>query len=130
MDENMTATPEKSHVGGVDQIREIILGDSLSDIQAELESLKKQINELRRTIGTVKDEADAFSKSFHVNATEKFEKARQSVEEQQKNFETSMSNMMKTIKTQLKKLEENKVDKSKIGQVFMEWGQKINELQS
>lgn len=134
MDENTTTVQKEQlnvqEAGGVDQIREIIVGDHLRAIQAELENLQKQINDLRGTLGSFKDEADAFNENFQASTSEEFEKTKQTVEEQQKNIEASMGNMMKTIRAQLKKLEETKVDKSKIGQVFMEWGQKMNELQS
>ncbi|MBN1466898.1 hypothetical protein JXA02_14185 [candidate division KSB1 bacterium] len=129
MDEKIKATPENK-VSGVDQIREIIVGDYLRDVHAELASLQKQITELRRTLSGFKEEADSLSQNLQAITVGELKKAKETVEEQQKNFETSMNNMIKTVKTQLKKLEENKVDKSKIGQVFMEWGQKINELQS
>lgn len=134
MEENNTSTQQEAmpleETGGVDQIREIIVGDNLRAIQAELENLQKQINNLRGTLGSFKDEADAFNENFKQSTSSEIEKAKQSAEEQQKNIESSMADMMKTIKAQLKKLEENKVDKSKIGQVFIEWGQKMNELQS
>ncbi len=134
MEENTNSTeqeriPLKSS-GGVDQIREIIVGEHLRSIQAGLENLQKQINDLRGTLGSFKEEADAFNENFQHSTSEEIEKAKQTAEEQKKNIESSMAEMMKTIKLQLKKLEENKVDKSKIGQVFMEWGQKMNELQS
>ncbi len=132
MEENTTSQQEAipfDGSGGVDQIREIIVGEHLKAIQAELENLQKQIDVLRNTLGSFKDEADSFNENFKQSTSEEIEKAKQSAEEQQKNIESSMAGMIKTIKQQLKKLEENKVDKSKIGQVFMEWGQKINELQ-
>ena len=117
-------------IGGLDQIREIIVGDDLRSIQAALKNIQEQINDLNSTLGSFKDEADAFNDNFQASTSSEFEKAKQSAEEKQKNIEVSMGSMMKTIKAQLKKLEANKVDKSKIGQVFMEWGQKINEMQS
>ena len=115
--------------GGVEQIREIIVGDDLRSIQAALKDLKKQINDLKKTLGSFKDDADEFNENFQASTSEEIKKAKESAAKQKKDIEDSMGNMMKNIRAQLKKLDENKVDKSKIGQVFMEWGQKMNELQ-
>lgn len=134
MDGNAKAAKEAvgntEEIGGLDRIREIIVGEHVRAIQAELKDLQKQIDALRSTLGSFRDEADAFNENFQQSTSKEIEKAKHSAEEQKKNIEDSMANMMKTIKAQLKKLEETKVDKSKIGQVFMEWGQKMNELQS
>jgi len=124
------ATVEPVQEDNLAQIRDIIVGEDLRKIQAAIKDIRSQIKELKKTLNIFKDEADSFSANFQQSTSEEFQKTQKSVQTTQKNIESSMADMMKTIKAQLNKLEENKVDKSKIGQVFLEWGQKINEMQS
>ena len=79
MEENTTVTQQEAipfdGKGGVDQIREIIVGENLRAIQVELENLQKQIDKLAKTLGSFKEEADAFNDNFQQSTSEEFEKA-------------------------------------------------------
>ena len=126
-------TNPKVGTGGkeaLDQIRDIIFGDSLLKIQTELENLRKQIKDLEKSIGNIKNEGAEMTKELRAGTIEEIQKVNESAKERQDKIQASMNSLAKTVKSQLKKLDETKVDKSKIGQVFMEWGQKMNELQS
>lgn len=116
-------------LGGIEQIREIVVGENLRAIQASIEHLQSQIDTLKHSLGSFRDEADEFNKNFQQSTSEEFEKTQEELQKKHQSVENSIAELMNTLKLQIKRLDENKVDKSRIGQVFMEWGMKMKDLQ-
>ncbi len=127
--ENVQVEDSTEQNGGIEQIREIVVGENLRAIQASIEHLQSQINELKGSLGSFRDEADEFNKNFQQSTSQEFEKTQQELQQKHKTVENSIAELMNTLKLQIKRLDENKVDKSRIGQVFMEWGMKMKDLQ-
>ena len=112
-----TATDNSKN--SIDQIRDIIFGDEILQLQKDIQQLKQEYKNMNLKITALENkynEAIAENAKIHHNANT-------NIKEIQKQIERTKSELAQKIK----KLSESKVDKGQIGQAFIEWGQKVKE---
>ena len=103
------------------QVRELLFGEALRKVEARLDSLKKENDDLRKLL---KDTEDKLAQATNaLRDTVKSER-----EADGKKLADQLTDLDRTLSQKIKSLDENKVDRSQIGQAFMEWGNKIRQI--
>lgn len=124
MEEKNNPTDQNS-IDGIDQIREIILGEQILNWDARFKKLEQTLKDLDKNL-----------ESKFSSLTKTIEKTNESLSKAAASSKTDLAaeskelaNQLKKLKTELGKkidhLTENKVDKDSIGEVFIQWGQKV-----
>jgi UbiD family decarboxylase len=112
----------KQSVGGLKEIREIILGEALNSIQKQLDDLKGENKTLKNHLKQ--------NENNITNAVNKIEelgsKTSNSVSEQKKTNDT-IEALKKDFDKKLNELKISKIGKNQIGQAFIEWGMKVKQ---
>ncbi len=117
-----TAAPVADSLG---QIREIILGEFMraSDahfrkMQASFDAFKQEtdarLSELEERISFVKEDGEVSKGSLQ-----------EALDTSQAEFEKQVKELGSKLKNDIKTLHEDKVDKSSIGEVFIQWGEQV-----
>jgi chromosome segregation ATPase len=106
----------------IDQIRELIFGDQTIEFRQQIKALQEECQALQREITQLKQQnvesAELMSKSIsRLNLAESADKQINDLLEQ---FKTELNH-------RLTDLDSRKVDKSQIGEVFIEWGMKVKQ---
>lgn len=112
----------KQSGGGLKEIREIIFGEALSNLQTQIDELKSENKSLKEQL---KIHENNISKSA-VQIDDLTNKNKNSDNEQKKTNE-----YVESIKTdfeeKIKELKLTKIGKNQIGQAFIEWGMKVKQ---
>jgi uncharacterized protein YeeX (DUF496 family) len=115
----------KQSPGGLKEIREIIFGEALNNLQIQINELKK---ENKNFSDQVKLHENNISKSLslidelaskHKYSNSEHSKLNEIVEKMQSDFEAK-----------IKDLKVTKIGKNQIGQAFIEWGMKVKQDES
>lgn len=119
---NKKSNGNKQSPGGIKEVREIIFGDYLNNMQVQIDELKKENKDLKQQlkaaennllnsdnlIGELKGKvSDCFSDN------DKLEKYLKKVES--------------SILQKIKEIDSAKIDKNQIGQAFIEWGTRVKQ---
>jgi len=106
----------------IDKIREIIFGDEIKTLHDRIIELKSAVDEIKKHLTTIEQKqaelANHISNNEHglTDSQIELESIRHSVEK-----------VKDEINSKIKKLTEQKVDKTEIGQAFIEWGMKVKQ---
>lgn len=111
-----------SSTGSIDQIREIIFGDQMVDFERQLKELKKECNHLKNRINDLEKKHADFDQAMAENN----EKQKTTTSDQQQIHEI-IEQLKKEFDRKVAELKDSKVDKSQIGQAFIEWGMKVKQ---
>ena len=103
------------------QVRELLFGEVFRQIDARLEALKTENDQLRKLLKETED------KLVQLNST-LANTIKNEREADTKRFNEQLAEQNKNLSQKIKTLEENKVDRSQIGQAFMEWGAKVQQI--
>ena len=108
-----------SPVGSIDQIREIIFGDQMIELKKQIDDLKKKCQELSNKITGLEKKQTKLDQQMTEDS------------EQKKSTQLDQQQVIEQLKQEfdqkIAELNHVKVDKSQIGQAFIEWGMKVKE---
>jgi predicted RNase H-like nuclease (RuvC/YqgF family) len=106
----------------IQQIREIIFGDQITDLEMQVKDLKKECNHLKNRINDFEKKQADFDQAMAEN-NEK-QKATTSDQHQIHDF---IEQLKKEFDRRISEVNDAKVDKSQIGQAFIDWGMKVKQ---
>ncbi len=128
MSEKKEKHPEEtisSPLGSLDQIRDIILGE-------HIEEWEKQFARLDASIAKLRNDTSAQFKEVQVKLNENANQAQDETGKLAEKSEQSVTELRALLKKfhhelgqRIEELDENKVDKDSIGEVFIQWGQRV-----
>jgi chromosome segregation ATPase len=108
--------------GSIEQIREIIFGDQMIEFDRQIKELKKECTQFKNKINDL-EKKDA---EFDQLMAETKEKQKASASDQQQIHEI-IEQLKKEFDQKIAELKDAKVDKSQIGQAFIDWGMKVKQ---
>ncbi|MBI1932323.1 MAG: hypothetical protein HYS24_07270 [Ignavibacteriales bacterium] len=117
-----TENEKPNTLGGLKQIREIIFGEYLDNLQ-------NQINQLRDENKNLKQQVSLHDKNLEKASSQisdLFSKSKNSDTNIQKSSE-ELYKIKTELESKIKELKLTKIDKNQIGQVFIEWGMKVKQ---
>jgi len=112
--DKLAALSEQTNSDSIQRIREIIFGEYIHSWENNFKRLEKKIGDLNKKIDTIHAEL----KSESVGRVEELSQSKKELKSEIKKLQTEMTN-------KLKKLDDSKVDKDSIGEVFIQWGQQV-----
>ncbi len=107
------------------QIREIILGEYIRNSEKNLKKLKSAIEQLSRDVNVRLDRLEQSISHVQKEGEVSKEVLQQELQKQRQSIEKDLKDTRDRIKNELQNLQESKVDKSAIGEVFIQWGQQV-----
>ncbi|MCB0749923.1 MAG: hypothetical protein KDC52_00465 [Ignavibacteriae bacterium] len=110
------------NLGGLKQIREIIFGEAQISLQAQIDELKQENNNLRQLLNQQEKNINKAS----TNIEDLKSKAKSSDTTQSKTNE-DIEKLKADFEAKIKELKLSKIDKNHIGQAFIEWGMKVKQ---
>ncbi|MCI0514333.1 hypothetical protein L0128_14045 [candidate division KSB1 bacterium] len=113
-----TKTPN----GSIEQIREIIFGDLIVRFEGLFNELKMECQRLEQRIAALEQQGANLDQSLNHNLDHS-----QTLAADQQKIRASIESLEKDLRQQLARIEENKVDKTQIGQAFIDWGMKVKQ---
>lgn len=119
---NNKANNKKQSPGGIKEVREIIFGDFLSNLQEQINELKAENKDLKANL--LKKEKD-LEKAFN-----NIERLKDEIAEAKKEhfaLHQEVKNSNSNISNKISSLESTKIDKNQIGQAFIEWGMSVKQ---
>lgn len=120
-DESAKESVKTEPIDQILQVRELLFGEALRKVEARLDSLKKENDDLRKLLKETEDKLTQATNA--LRDTVKSER-----EADGKKLADQLTDLDRTLSQKIKSLDENKVDRSQIGQAFMEWGNKIRQI--
>lgn len=107
----------------IEQIRDIIFGDQIEKFERTINQLKKEFSEIRDRVTQLENKHVAVD---HIIETDhEKQKAMESVQNQLQQF---IEKTKQELEQKISELFNSKVDKSQIGQAFIEWGMKVKQV--
>ncbi|MDZ7263163.1 MAG: hypothetical protein ONB16_01170 [candidate division KSB1 bacterium] len=107
---------------GIEQIREIIFGEQIDKFERAIDQLQKECNELRQRLEQLESKERSIDQMLAADHEQ--QQAMAASQQQLREF-------IATTKIELEKkiadLFDSKVDKTQIGQAFIEWGMKVKQ---
>lgn len=114
MKKNGTATADT--LGGLKEIREIIFGEALDQLQKQIDDLKSENSTL---LEQLRNHENNSSKTFSELTTK---------HESEINKTNEIIDKLKNeLESKIKELNLSKLGKNQIGQAFIEWGTKVKQ---
>jgi len=111
--------------GSIEQIREIIFGDQLVKFEKQVSELKIECSHLKNKINDLEKKQADFDQAMAENNEQ--QKATTSDRQQ---IHDIIEQLKKEFDRKITELTDAKVDKSQIGQAFIEWGMKVKQSTS
>lgn len=109
--------------GSIEQIREIIFGDQMIELEKQLKDLKKECSNLKEKINVLENRQAECDQMI----TDNMEKQQATASDQQQQTHENIEQLKNEFDRKLAELNDAKVDKSQIGQAFIEWGMKVKQ---
>ena len=108
--------------GSIEQIRDIIFGDHIAEFEKQVKELKKEYTHLKNRIN------DLEKKNVDLDQviTENTEQQKNTASDQQQTHKI-IEQLKEEFERKIAELTDAKVDKSEIGQAFIEWGMKVKQ---
>jgi len=123
--ENPAAEAISSPLGSLDQIRDIILGENIEAWEKQFAKLEGSIEKLRSDTSAqfkkIQENIDANSNQTLDETGKLAEKSEQAANE----LRELLMKFRKDLDKRIDELGEAKVDKDSIGEVFIQWGQRV-----
>lgn len=110
---------------GIDQIREIILGEKMQAWEARFERIEKNLANLGKSTEARLAELAERVESHITAAGQESKSFRNDLSSASEEIRTSIEKFKVDLDKKLKKLADDKVDKDSIGEVFIQWGQSV-----
>jgi len=122
MKESDSSKDGKKPQSNIDKIRDIIFGDEIQTLKEQMKALKQDYSRLEKKLDRLLDKVDESEK-----VASKSKKELQDFQSQKEKMDGKYKNLVKGLERKINELSESKVDKSQIGQVFIERGMKVKE---
>ena len=106
----------------IKQIRDIIVGEELASFQNQIKQLMAECEQLKTRLADVESELKAKNESVLQDIAA----LNSSILDKQQIF-SLVDELKQEFQREFGNLDEAKVDKSQIGQVFIEWGMKVKQ---
>lgn len=121
MNKKGESAPDSPDVS-IQQIREIIFGDQITDLEMQIKELKKECHQLKNRINDLEKKQSDVDQAI----TENSEKQNEATSGQLQ-IHKIIEQLTKEFDRKISELSDNKVDKSQIGQAFIDWGMKVKQ---
>lgn len=121
----MPGKSERSNVtadAAIDKIRELIFGEQIIEFQQQIKALQEECQTLNRELVQLKQKQTENTDLIKNNMTRL-----NSAESADKQINQLLESFKAELSQRLAELELRKVDKSQIGEVFIEWGMKVKQ---
>lgn len=112
----------RQSIGGLKEIREIIYGDALRNMQEQIEELKKENKTLKQNIKANENE---LLKS--INEITALKAKQEQFSKDQNSADKLIGKLKQELELKINNLEASKIGKNQIGQAFIEWGMKVKQ---
>ncbi len=112
----------KQSPGGLKEIREIIFGETLNNLQIQINELKKENKDLT---DQVKLQENIISKS--ATLIEEIESKSKNSNSEHSKLNEIVEKMQSDFVAKIKDLKSTKIGKNQIGQAFIDWGMKVKQ---
>lgn len=109
----------------IDEIREIILGDDRVKFESEIAELRKENDDLRTELKTLKSRLEKSNIMLSANVEDLIR-----VVDENKLLVKDLETLKKDFEAKISRLNEKKLDKTEIGQAFIEWGTRVKDAKS
>ncbi len=120
------STENKKHVEDssspeqrLEQIRDILFGETIQSIKSEIDALGRELQKIQNNYIEIKSEIDEQKDISQTNANSSFKEI--------KKVDATYKKIAKNLQDKIDTLNENKIDKNKIGEAFVEWGTKMKQ---
>jgi len=107
------------------QIREIILGEYIRNSEKNLKKLKSAVEQLSRDVHARLDSLEQRIDQVRKEGEGSKEVLQQEWQRHRQSLEKDLQEARDKLEHELQELQESKVDKSAIGEVFIQWGQQV-----
>lgn len=112
----------KQSPGGLKEIREIIFGEALNNLQAQINELKKENKILNDQLKI--QENNILKSASLINELESNQKSSNS---EHSKLTQIIEKMQSDFEAKIRELKTTKIGKNQIGQAFIEWGMKVKQ---
>ena len=119
---NKKSNGVKQSLGGLKEIREIIIGEALNSIQKQVDELKLENKSLKEQLKA--NESNILKSSNQIeDITGKISNSNS----EQKKTNDLIDNLKNDYEKKIQELKSSKIGKNQIGQAFIEWGMKVKQ---
>ncbi len=112
----------KQSPGGLKEIREIIFGEALNNLQVQINELKKENKILNDQLKI--QENNILKSASLINELESNQKSSNS---EHSKLTQIIEKMQSDFEAKIRELKTTKIGKNQIGQAFIEWGMKVKQ---
>ncbi len=117
--------PGANMVDGLSQIRKILLGDFIVRWENRLREMEKNVHELIEKSNSKLEEIDGKFENLDRELKEELETNFLEIEQENDDLREMIQKVREEIEEKLKALEENKMDKDSVADVFINWGKRM-----
>jgi hypothetical protein len=103
------------------QVRELLFGETNRQIDARLEALKNENEQLRKLLKETEDKLTQLNNTLA-------NKIKVERDADDKKYSELLAEQHKMLSQRIKNLEDTKVDRGQIGQAFLEWGSRVQQI--
>ncbi len=113
---------------GLDQIQRILFGDIFSIWEAKISQMERGVQELISHTEAKLQELEERFTMLDQELKEELETNLLEVEQENDDLRTMVQSLKDQFEIQMRSLESGKLDKNSIADVFIQWGQKMQEF--
>lgn len=118
----MATEKTKAANPGIEQIREIIFGDQIDKFERAIEQLTKECRELRERLVQLENKERSLDQMLAAGHEQQ-----QAMAATQQQLQEFIATTKQHLEQKIAELFDSKVDKTQIGQAFIEWGMKVKQ---
>ena len=122
---NNDISQEPTNTNGIDQIREIIFGEQLTSWQQRFTELEQALSELRKTVESGISRLEKQIGNEKQTRTGNVQELRPDVNKDSDDLRAQIAAARQELAAKIATLDKHKVDRDSIGEVFIQWGQKV-----
>lgn len=119
---NKNENGAKQSAGGLKEVREIIFGEALNNIQKRIDDLTTENKNLKDKL---KEQESNISKA--AKQIEELVSKTSNSDSEQKKTKDIIESLTKDYDKKISDLNTSKIGKNQIGQAFIEWGMKVKQ---
>lgn len=112
-------------LNGIDQIRDIILGEQIDLWEKRIRKLEQGLKNLTDSTHSKIEELQNQIENSRSESMNTSEKNKEDLLQTTDKLRSALNDFKKEFDKEIQSLSENKVDKDSIGEVFIQWGQKV-----
>ncbi len=115
---------------GIDQIKEILLGEEIKSWDERLSELATRLHDLTKLTEKRLSQLEAKITATQEQATLEKQQTTTELDKTRSTLQTLLDDFKNELESQIANLAESKVDRDSIGEVFIQWGQKVKAKDS